>query len=89
MKTFKFYLLVLGLVMLVVGCTPEQPIDEPIDEPIENPLPTPVEEYVRLNMMSGCGHNAAAEDVEATRLAVFDDSKGCGDMALKWERAGF
>ena len=85
MKTFKFYLLVLGLVMLVVGCTPEQPIDEPIDEPIENPLPTPVEEYVRLNLMSGCGYNAATEDVEATRLAVFDDSKGGGDMALKWE----
>ena len=85
MKTFKFYLWVLGLVLMVVGCTPDQPIDEPIDEPTEEPTPAPVEEYLRLNLMSGCGHNAATEDVETTRSAVFDDSKGNGDMSLKWE----
>lgn len=85
MKTFKFYLWVLGLVLLVVGCAPDQPIDQPVDEPTEEPTPAPVEEYVRLNLMSGCGHNAATEDVEATRAAIFDDSKGCGDMSLKWE----
>ena len=79
MKTFKFYLWVLGLVM-VVGCTPDQPIDEPTNDPV----PAPVEEYVRVNLMSGCGHNAATEDSDVTR-AVFDDSKGSGDMALKWE----
>ena len=84
MRTYKFLLWVLGLVM-VVGCTPDQPVDEPIDPPTEEPAPTPVEEYVRVNLMSGCGHNAATEDVEATRAAVFDDSKGSGDMALKWE----
>ena len=85
MKTFKFYLWVLGLVLLVVGCAPDQPIDQPVDEPTEEPTPAPVEEYVRLNLMSGCGHNAATEDVEATRAAIFDDSKGSGDMSLKWE----
>ena len=85
MKTFKFYLWILGLALMIVGCTPDQPIDEPIDDPTEEPTPAPVEEYVRLNLMSGCGHNAATEDVEATRAAVFDDSKGSGDMALKWE----
>ena len=85
MKTFKFYLWVLGLVLMAVCCTPDQPTDEPIDEPTEEPTPAPVEEYVRLNLMSGCGHNAATEDVEATRAAVFDDGKGNGDMSLKWE----
>ena len=85
MKTFKFYLWVLGLALLVVGCAPDQPIDQPVDEPTEEPTPAPVEEYVRLNLMSGCGHNAATEDVEATRAAIFDDSKGSGDMSLKWE----
>ena len=83
MKTFKFYLLVLGLLLLVVGCVPDQPTDQPVDEPTDEPVP--VEEYLRLNLMSGCGHNAATEDIEATRAAIFDDSKGDGDMALKWE----
>ena len=85
MKTFKSFAWMLVLALVVLGCTPNQPIDEPTDNPIEEPTPAPVEEYLRLNLMSGCGHNAATEDVEATRGVVWDDTKGSGDMALKWE----
>ncbi|MBR5105813.1 MAG: metallophosphoesterase [Alistipes sp.] len=78
-KFYKFRFCLLALVVFAVGCTPTP------DVPIDNNEPeTPVEEYVRLNLLSGCGHNAATNDTDVTR-AVFDDSKGNGDMTLKWE----
>ena len=75
-KLYKFRLWLLALALFAVGCTP--------DEPIDNSEDTPVEEYVRLNILSGCGHNAATNDSDVTR-AVFDDASGSGNMALKWE----
>ena len=75
-KFHKFRLWLLVLAVFAVGCTPDKPID--------NGEETPVEEYVRLNILSGCGHNAATNDSDVTR-AVFDDASGSGNMALKWE----
>ena len=77
-KFYKLRLWMLALAVFAVGCTPTP------DEPIDNTEETPVEEYVRLNLLSGCGHNAATNDTDITR-AVFDDTAGGGDMALKWE----
>lgn len=75
-KLYKLRLWLLVLALFAVGCTPDKPID--------NGEETPVEEYVRLNILSGCGHNAATNDSDVTR-AVFDDASGSGNMALKWE----
>ena len=81
MKIFKIIAWLLALAVVVVGCTPDQPTDEPTGEVVT----PPVEEYMRLSLMSGCGHNAATEDVEATRSAVFTDADGEGGLPLKWE----
>ena len=69
---------VLGLAVVATSCTPSEPIDD------TEKIPT-IEEYVRLNFFSGCGYNAATDDVEATRAAVWDDTQGSGSFTLKWE----
>ncbi|MBQ5648349.1 MAG: metallophosphoesterase [Alistipes sp.] len=76
MKTKKITLWVLSLAALAASCTGGEPS---LDKEVY-----PTEEYVRLNLMSGCGHNAATADSEATR-AVWDDASGSGSLILKWE----
>ena len=77
MNICKRFFWVLGLLTFVVGCTG--------DEPSFDKTTCPDEEYVRINLVGGCGHNAASEDTELTR-AVWEDALGCGDLLLKWEQ---
>lgn len=72
-KKIAFWVLCLAVAL---GCTPDKPTDEPQDIPLET--------YSRLNLLSGCGYNAATDDSEITR-AVWDDEKGEGGLILKWE----
>ena len=67
------------LTMVVVGCTTNESNDEPVDTPI------PTEEYVRLNIASGCGYNASTNDSELTRGVIWCDDRGEGALTLKWE----
>ena len=77
MNICKRYFWVLGLLALVVGCTGGEPsYDKTIDSD---------KEYLRLNLVGGCGHNAASDDAELTR-AVWEDALGSGNLLLKWEQ---
>lgn len=69
----------IGLAVTIAGCT--------TNESTDNQKPLPTEEYVRVELISGCGYNAATEDSEVTR-ASWNDANGSGDMVLQWERAG-
>ena len=83
MKFNKFLFWVLSVAMFATSCTtgvePGSDQTPPSDEP-----EIPTTEYVRLNLFSGCGHDAATDDIEATR-AVWDEANGSGPLALKWE----
>ncbi len=77
MNICKRYFWALGLLALVVGCTGGEPsYDKTIDSD---------EEYLRLNLVGGCGHNAASDDAELTRIA-WTDAQGEGNLLLKWEQ---
>ncbi|MBP3426455.1 MAG: metallophosphoesterase [Rikenellaceae bacterium] len=83
MKINKILFWMLGVAMFAVGCSEGEPTHDQNGE--EQPPVETVEEYVRLNLFSGCGYNAATDDVEATRTAVWDDVQGSGPFTLKWE----
>ncbi len=80
MEINKITLWVLSLAALAASCTGGEPSFDKEEYPTD--------EYVRLNLMSGCGHNAASADSEATR-AVWDDTNGSGSLILKWESADY
>ena len=75
MKFHKIIFWMFGLAVLAVGCTADQPIND-----FDN---DPTSEYVRLNLFSG-NDNDATTGSAATR-AVWDDSKGSGNLIFKWE----
>lgn len=70
---------ILALALVASSCINEEPITDP------EPEPTPAEEYVRLNLSSGCGYLSATNDSEATRSIVWCDDRGDGNLTLKWE----
>ena len=73
----KPLLWILCVTLVAASCT--------ANDPIENVETPPTKEYVRLNLFGGCGHNAATEDSEVTRI-VWNDSEGSGNLTLKWEQ---
>lgn len=79
MKTFKLLSWVFGVALLAIGCTSNT--DTPITEPDEEPT----EEFTRVNLFGGCGHNAASKDVDISR-AIWSDDNGSGNLLLKWEQ---
>lgn len=88
MNIKKFLLWTLCLALVATGCNNE-PIDEPANNPTDEPADTPEppaveEEYLRLNLTSGCGYNDATNDVVLSRV-VWDDDSGSGALSLKWE----
>ncbi len=78
MNRCKIALWVLAFAALMVGCTGGEPSFDKEEYPVE--------EYVRLSLVGGCGHNAATDDSEVSR-AVWDDGNGSGSLLLKWESA--
>ena len=47
----------------------------------------PGEEYVRVEVASGCGYNDATDDVEVSRVAM-EDVYGYGQLPIMWESVG-
>ncbi len=79
MKTRKFMSWMLALAMAAItsiGCTNPEPTPPVLDEPVA--------EYARLNLTSGCGHNATTDDVDVTR-SIWNDAAGSGNMSFSWE----
>ena len=76
MNITKKILWIFGVAVIAVGCTTNEPTDAPVNNPTE--------EYVRLSLYGGCGHNAASNDVEISRV-VWEDKPSGGDMTLKWD----
>ena len=79
MNLKKILFWVVAVAMVTASCTTEEPIDEAED------VQAPTEEYVRLNLASGCGYNASTNDSEASRGVVWCDDRGEGKLILKWE----
>ena len=77
MNICKRLLWALGVLAFAVACTGGEPSFDKTEYPDE--------EYVRINLGGGCGHNAASDDAELTR-AVWDDALGEGNLLLKWEQ---
>ena len=47
----------------------------------------PGEEYVRVEVASGCGYNDATDDVVVSRVAM-EDVYGYGQLPIMWESVG-
>ena len=75
MNIDKIALSLLAFVSLAVGCTDREPSFDKEKHPTEV--------YQQLNIVSGCGHNAATSDSEVSR-AVWHDAEGEGSLILKW-----
>ena len=79
MNLKKIIFWIVALAFVAVGCTPDEPNNE------SEEVLTPAEDYVRLNLASGCGYNAATNDSETSRGIIWCDDRGEGALTLKWE----
>ena len=78
MKIAKSIFWALCWAMIAVGCA----VDKTIDEPINNVETLLTGDYVRLNFATD--NDDVAGNTDAMR-SVWDDAKGSGNLAFKWE----
>ena len=79
MKIAKSIFWALCWAMIAVGCA----VDKTIDEPINNVETLLTGDYVRLNFATD-SDDVVAGNTDETR-SVWDDAKGSGNLAFKWE----
>ena len=82
MRIVKILSLIFGLAVIAVSCTNNT---DNTDNPPLNVNTPAAEEYIQMSLYGGCGHNAASDNGEMTRV-IWEDNGGEGNLLLNWEK---